>query len=332
MHRCRIKIFAREHEAVFGVCALHRAQTHMVVLQVGTRVALEREHAVPVKVVIVDALARHVLDLDRGHTDNVGGALGVLELCVFLLVLAHDFVHVLFCLVEDAVEEHCGALARRHALDHTKIDMQEAVGFLLRPREAHKLKHFEELRQVQVLLRGDDVDHLVKAIVAVPALLRLDNVAGDVQRRAVAALNDRLLKLVRREVDQQCTVLLARHKVGVAQLFERALKVCLLYLRLTRILVKANVEALVRLLVLFDRQVAEHFPLSQVLGHTIFHAFEKATRLFVNRLARARLLRKSVDLHVHVKEVLHGVFLQLFFVAKATPAKRQQTKLLAPVT
>lgn len=200
------------------------------------------------------------------------------------------------------------------------------------PRVAQQLEHLEELRTVQVLLRGNHIDHLVKVVLLVPRDC-LRNVARQVQRRAVLALNDGLFQLVLAQVGQQCPVLFPRHKVFRTQLSERVLDLLLVDLRLATVLVKVHVQTRVRLLVLLNRQRAETLPLHEILLHTVFHPFEELARLFVDLLALAALFgRKLVDLDVHIEQVLHRVRLQLLLVAKATPAERQQTKLLAPVT
>jgi hypothetical protein len=69
-------------------------------------------------------------------------------------------VHHARGLADDVLEEDGGPLARAHALHEPVADVLKPV----RPRELHQLENFEELRDVQVLLRRDNVDHLVECI------------------------------------------------------------------------------------------------------------------------------------------------------------------------
>ncbi len=68
---------------------------------------------------------------------------------------------------------HRSSLTCAHSLNQPVVYMQEILG----PGESHELKDFEELGEVEVLCRADDVDHFVKLILLV-APDRSADVAG----------------------------------------------------------------------------------------------------------------------------------------------------------
>lgn len=111
---------------------------------------------------------------------------------------------------------------------------------------------------MEVLLRRDDVDHLVKAVL-LPSLGGTGNITGDVHVRAVLFAHDRLGELERGQVDDERTVRLLDMPRG-----EERLERCLLRVprdgRLARVDVKVNVETGVRLAVLCDGQLSELAP------------------------------------------------------------------------
>jgi len=88
------------------------------------------------------------------------------------LVLLHLLVHPACRLADDLVEEDDCAFPRAHAEHEPIVDVLDA----LRPRELHQVQHLDELRRVQILLRRDDVDHLVELVLFV-ALDRSADVA-----------------------------------------------------------------------------------------------------------------------------------------------------------
>ena len=93
-------------------------------------------------------------------------------------------------LADDIFEEDGRALARAHALHEAVRDVLQP----LRPVVAHELQDLEELRDMQVLLRADNVDHLVE-VVCVVALGGPCDVAHDVDGRPVCLLDDGIAEL-----------------------------------------------------------------------------------------------------------------------------------------
>lgn len=55
---------------------------------------------------------------------------------------------------------------------------------ILGPRELHQLQYFEELREVQVLLTCNNIDHLVKFVLLIP-LDGSSDISGQVDTRAI---------------------------------------------------------------------------------------------------------------------------------------------------
>jgi hypothetical protein len=138
-----------------------RAQTSVSVLEVRTSVTLERGHDVHVELVVVDSLSRHVLDHDTADTKNVGNSLRVLNLRVLDLVLSHNLVHLVGDVSENVVKEFDSTLSGAHTQNHTEVDVLALLGNILM---AHKLNGLEELLQVKILLRSNNVDHVVKLV------------------------------------------------------------------------------------------------------------------------------------------------------------------------
>ena len=121
---------------------------------------------------LVLPLGSHVLDLDRGKADLETRLLRVLDRSVLLFVLLHLIVHHACRLADDLLEEDDCAFPRAHAKHEAIVDVLD----VLRPRELHQVQHLEELCCVQILLRRDDVDHLVELVLFV-ALDRSADVA-----------------------------------------------------------------------------------------------------------------------------------------------------------
>jgi len=62
----------------------------------------------------------------------------------------------------------------------TKVDMLQSVS----PFVAHQIEHLEQLPVVQILLGGDDVDHLVKLVLVV-SLSSTGDISSDVDTGSV---------------------------------------------------------------------------------------------------------------------------------------------------
>lgn len=98
-------------------------ETRVRVLQVGAGITLKGRHDVHVELVVVDPsialsassgsvdahtqnkpLASHILDHDTADAENVGNAVGVLDLRILVFVSPHHFVHMLPNITEDVVQ------------------------------------------------------------------------------------------------------------------------------------------------------------------------------------------------------------------------------------
>src|SRR5690606_38102995 len=95
--------------------AKNRSNADVRVLQVRCRVAVEREHAVPVDHIVSDALAREVGVLERADADDVRDAT-LLLLGHLGVLLGDDRVRALLGLVEDVAETYRAAAARLERL------------------------------------------------------------------------------------------------------------------------------------------------------------------------------------------------------------------------
>lgn len=84
-------------------------------------------------------------------------------------------MHDLSCFTDNIVEEDNSALPCTHSLDQTVIDMNDRFG----PWELEEFKNFEELGHMLILLRGNNIDHLVGFVGVVP-LLDTTDVTGKI--------------------------------------------------------------------------------------------------------------------------------------------------------
>jgi len=166
-----------------------------------------------------------------------------------------------------------------------------ATTHTIRPLVAHEVEDLEELGEVQVLLGCDDVDHLVE-LVLLPAFDRAADVARDVQRRAVALLDDRLGELVLLEVDDERALVLG-HELHLLQLGDGRLLARQRDLRLARVRVEVDVEPAVDLLRLGDRQRPELLPHRDRLRFLILHPPEEGAR---GGMRRAVLVGELLEL------------------------------------
>lgn len=305
-------------------------------------------------------LSGHVLNHDGGHTQDVSSALRVGDLLVLLGVLLHDFVHLVTDILEDVVQELDSTLTGAHTAHHTEVDVLAAAGQIL---VAHEFSDLEQLSQVEVLLSGNDVDHLVKLV----GLLTLEdgtNITGQVERSAVLADNDGLSKLlgaVLGEVDDDSTFGLLGHADLLHGLVSGG-HALLLDLRLSRVDVKVNVQTSIGLSVLLDTELTEPAPESKSLLVTILHALEVTAGVLVltgiNKLGKLLLLLggvlallllgldlllelldgalllgdNAVDLDVDVEQVVDGVLGQLLLATEHLETIGKQTVLLTPIT
>lgn len=80
----------------------------------------------------------------------------------------------------DLVQEHCCALPGGHPQDEAVVDVLQTVC----PGELHEFKDLKELGDVEVLLGGDDVYHLVEVVFFV-SLDGASDISGEVDRRSI---------------------------------------------------------------------------------------------------------------------------------------------------
>lgn len=269
-------------------------------------------------------------------------------------------MHLVTDIAQDVIQELDGTFTGAHTTDHTEVDMLAAASQVL---VTHELSDLEQLSSVQVLLGGNDVDHLVE----VELLVTLDNstdITGQVQRSTVLADNDSLAKLlgaVLGEVDNNGTIRL----LGDAALLHGAVgrgHALVLDLGLSRVDVKVDVQTGVSRLVLLDTELTESLPEGESIRFAVLHALEVPTGLLVlagidqllqlsllsghvlallllglnlllELLDRAILLRHNVvDLDIHIEQVVDRVLGELLLITKVLEAVGEQTILLTPVT
>src|SRR4051812_26719975 len=224
-------------------------------------------------------LAGHVLHHDGSDAESIGSLHGVLDLRVLDFVLLHDFVHLFANVLEDIVEELDCSLSGTHSADHSEVDVLATRGKVL---VAHELGDLEKLSEMQILLGGNNVDHLVKVVLLV-TLGDSTDITGQVKRGTILANNNSLTQLLCAmlgKVNNDGTLRFLRNAGLLHELvgFAHALT---LDLRLTGVDVEVNVEAGVGLLVLLDTKITELAPESEGLGVTVLHALEVATGLLI---------------------------------------------------
>jgi len=327
-----------------------RAQTSVGVLEVRTSVTLEGGHDVHVELVVVDSLSRHVLDHNTADTENIGNGLRVLNLRVLDLVFLHHLVHLVGNVSENVVKELDGTLSGAHTQNHTEVDVLALLGNVLM---AHKLNGLEELLQVKILLRSNNVDHVVK-LVLVLSVKELADISGEVKSGAILLSENDLLETLTRlarnvlgEVDQSSTVgILSESLLG--ENLGSLLHVLLGDLRLSRVLVVLNVETSVGLLITNNTEVSESSPQFNSLLVTIRHSSEVLSGLLIqgaglklsNILTSVLLLldlgllvrHLVVDSDVKVEKMVDRVGLESLLITPLLPGESQQTVLLTPVT
>jgi hypothetical protein len=111
---------------------------------------------------------------------------------------------------------------------------------------------------MEILLGGNDVDHLVELVLLVP-LPSASDIPRDVDTRSVLLPDDRLAQLVFLEIDDQSTLGLL-DDAGSLQRVEGVRLRRLRDLRFAGVDVEVDVEASVSLLVLYNREISELFP------------------------------------------------------------------------
>lgn len=136
----------------------------------------------------------------------------------------------------------------------TKVDVLQSVG----PLVTHQLEHLEQLLVVQILLSGDDVDHLVK-LVLFPSLSRTTEITGDVDRSPVGLSDDDLAELVLFQVTQVGTLVLDQEVLFLHDLV-RLVHLLSLDGGFTRVRVEVDVQTLVGLFETLDGKVTESGP------------------------------------------------------------------------
>lgn len=128
-------------------------------------------------------LSAHILRHHAANAECVGRSFRVFHLGIFVFVLSHDIMHVIGAVPQNVVQavevilvqyrvgtsgdnsQFDGTLSGAHTKDQTKIDMLTALGDVL---VAEKLDDLKELLQVEVLLTGNNVDHVIESILLVP--------------------------------------------------------------------------------------------------------------------------------------------------------------------
>jgi len=125
-------------------------------------------------------LGSHVLNFDTSNGSFLRDGLGILDSGILDFVLPHLFMHDGLGFLDDLFQEHNCTLSGAHAVDKAKVYEFETVS----PGELQKLENLEELGRVEILCRGDDVDHPVESILFV-SLYGTSDVTSEVDGSAV---------------------------------------------------------------------------------------------------------------------------------------------------
>jgi len=269
-------------------------------------------------------------------------------------------VHLVTNIVQNVVQELNCSLTGRHALHHTEVDMLATASQIL---VARQLGDLEELSKMQILLGGDNVNHLVKVVLFI-TLEDSTNITGQIQRSTILANNDglaQLLSAVLLKVGNDGTIGVLRDTsflhvlVGLGHALG-------LDLRFSRVDVEVNVKTGIGLLVLVDTEVTEATPQGERLGVLVLHALEVTARLLIltgiHKLGNLGLQSGDilvllllgldlllqlldgllfladnlVDLDVDIEQVVDGVLVQGLLVTEVLESVGQKTVLLTPVT
>ena len=125
-------------------------------------------------------LGSHILDLDTGNSIFLGNSLRIFDSGILGFVLLHLFMHHRLGLLDDLLQEDNRTLPCAHPMNKAEVNVFKAVG----PVEAQEIENFEKLGCMQILCRGDDIDHLVELILVV-SLYSARDVTSEVDGSAV---------------------------------------------------------------------------------------------------------------------------------------------------
>ncbi len=301
-----------------------RAGSRVGVLRVGTRAAVEAQRLIEDEVDVLDPAVVQVVEHDRADADRFRDLVLVLKIGVLLI---HDLAHLLDGEAEEVFEEHDVAGSRRQL---RAVHGNRSVGDVddvLRPLIAHQLEHLLELREVQALLCGRDVDRLVE-VIRLLAVDRRSDIARVIDGGAVAFNEDAGRHVPLGQVDDLRAVV-QFEKAERTDLLDRLFHEAALHIEgLARVGVEVDAELTVGLRVLREGDVAEPFPEREVLGIALLELVEFSPRQV---LERRILFRLFMELHVEPHELVDADPLDGLTVAPAAEGHDLLSELRAPV-
>ena len=294
----------------------------MRILHIRTGLAIEVERPLPAEVDVLVAVVVQVEVHDRADADLPGDLVLVGQVRALLL---DDLACLLDGLVQQVLEVDDIALARgeRTALvgDHAEGDVLHA----LVPVVAHELDDLEQLLEVQVLLIGDDVEALVEVILVV-AVERGGEVAGDVERRAVAAQHDRRRHAVVIQHDDLRTLRFGEQAL-LAQLIDDGLHLVVVE-ALSRVGIERHAQQVIDALGILERDLLEPGEDLHGLGVAVLDPLEPGAALVLERRVLLRLLMEA---DVQIDHRLHAALLDLLAAAPLLVGADHLAELGAPV-
>ena len=175
----RICVIVRKQRTVvltrlcFPALGKHRLATCVSILQIRSSFPLKRQHSVVIEVHVLDALGSERKEHYRAYAYIFGYALLVLQPRILFLYYAERLVYGVFYNVR---KKYHVTFSRRKRLSLVRHHSELYVNEIFCPFPAHELKHFEKLSEMQVLLRCNDIQALIKFI-SIRAVLRRCKVA-----------------------------------------------------------------------------------------------------------------------------------------------------------
>ena len=294
----------------------------MRILHIRAGLAVKVQRALPAEVDVLVAVVVQVEIDHRAHADLTRHLVLVGQVRALLL---DDLARLLDRLVQQILQIDDVALAggQRAPLvaDHTEGDVLHA----LVPVVPHQLDDLEELLEVQVLLIGHHVQALVE-VIGVVAVERRRKVAGDVERRAVAAQDQRRGHAVGLQIDDLRPLRLNQQPL-LAQLLDNRRHLVVVE-ALARVGIKRHAQQVVHALGVLERDLLE--PREDLHGFlvAVLDLLEpRATLVLQLRV----LLRLVVEADVQIDHRLHAALLDLLAVAPLLVGADHLAELRAPV-
>ena len=302
--------------------AQHGACAGVGVHHIGAGLAVEVQRAIPVEVDVLDAVVVQREEHHRAHAHLTGDLVLV---CKVGTLLVDDGAGLLDGGVEQVLQVHHAALAGGEGLALEGHHAEGHVLAVLIPVVAHQLQHLEQLAEVQILLVGHHVEGLVE-VVGVLAVLGGGEVAGDVERRAVGAQDQRRGHAVGLEVHDLCALILLQ-QVLFTQLVDDGLHLVVVE-GLAGVGVELHAQQVVHALRVLQCHGLE--PVEDLEGFrvAVLDLLEPGAALVVERLV---VLGLGVEAHVELHHLVHAAVRHGVVVAPALVGGDHLAELGAPV-